>query len=162
MNNELGNALLLGTIAIGYRLLEFQFQWGDFSFFINMLLILVGVFIGLRLHYNDIEPPSYAQLLKGALRIPVLLCVIIGVFGYIYLNKIDPNYLDLIIETRLEEGRELGYGEEDIARLKNNLTAVFNPSVYSTISFFGLMLMTLIYGAISTFLFQKIRVFRQF
>jgi len=161
MSNEAFKSFaLLAGLAVLYKVADHQFSIGDFSFYFFLLLLLVGVFQGLRINYNSQEPQEFLELFKQALQIPILLCVFIGLLGYIYLSSINPDFLPNLIEGRISEGRELGYSEENLVKLRNNLSAVFNPAVYSTLSFFGLMIMTIVYTVVSTFLFRKIKVFR--
>ena len=156
MSNEAFKSFaLLAGLAVLYKVADHQFSIGDFSFYFFLLLLLVGVFQGLRINYNDQEPQEFLELFKQALQIPILLCVFIGLLGYIYLSSINPDFLPNLIEGRITEGRELGYSEENLVKLRNNLSAV-----YSTLSFFGLMIMTIVYTVVSTFLFRKIKAFR--
>lgn len=152
--------LFLGGIAFASRLVEYYLFLPDFAIYVFFLLIIIAISFGLKQTYEVEKVTQFNMLFKGALRPAAILVVLIALFQVVYFTQINPFYFSESIAVRIEEAKNLNYPEEDIARLKNNLQQIFNPSVIITIQTFGMLFLSMIYGAISVFLFKKFKVFR--
>ena len=89
-----------------------------------------------------------------------LFVVLVGVFQYVYYTQIDTSYYDLKIAERLYEAEQNGYTKEEVFALQKNLKQIMNPGVAGTFKLFALLMISVIYGLVTTALFLKVKLFR--
>lgn len=152
--------VVLILVAIVTRWLQYVLDLPDISTYLYFLLILLGIFQGIRVGYQFQEKEKFSDLLKSGLQIAAFLSVAIALFSFFFYSQIDVTYFDDQLAERVKEAKELGYSEEDIAKLKTGFSKVFTPATYSTFILFGLLIMSVLYGVVTTFLYRKIQVFR--
>lgn len=161
MNNKaLKTALLLFLVAVAIKLGEFFFFLPDISFYVYLLLVLVAIFQGLKASYSFNPELKFSNLFKDAMKPAALFVVLVGVFQYVYYTQIDTSYYDLKIAERLYEAEQNGYTKEEVFALQKNLKQIMNPGVAGTFELFALLMISVIYGLVTTALFLKVKLFR--
>jgi hypothetical protein len=125
-------------------------------------LVLIAIFFGLREIYQSENTTEFKVLFKGAMKPAAIFVVLVGLLQFVYYTKINPGYFDERIAERLAEAEANNYSKEEIIALGKNLQQIFNASVISTFQLFALLFISLLYGAVSTYIFIKIKVFRTF
>lgn len=148
----------LAFVGFLFRLAEVFFGAPDIAFYVYLLLVLIAIFFGLR----EINTTEFKVLFKGAMKPAAIFVVLVGLLQFVYYTKINPGYFDERIAERLAEAEANNYSKEEIIALGKNLQQIFNASVISTFQLFALLFISLLYGAVSTYIFIKIKVFRTF
>ena len=92
-----------------------------------------------------------------------IFLVLVGLFQIFYFTELNPGYFDEEIAERLAEAEANNYTKEQIALITKNMRQfTHNPIIFSTMQLFALLFISLLYGAVSTYIFIKIKVFRTF
>lgn len=152
----------LALVGFLFRLAEVFFGAPDIAFYVYLLLVLIAIFFGLREIYQSENTTEFKVLFKGAMKPAAIFVVLVGLLQFVYYTKINPGYFDERIAERLAEAEANNYSKEEIIALGKNLQQIFNASVISTFQLFALLFISLLYGAVSTYIFIKIKVFRTF
>jgi len=162
-NQSLLLAVGLALVGFFFRLSEVFFGWLDIAFYIYLLLVLIAIFIGLRETYLQENSTNFNILFKGAMKPAALFIVLVGLLQIYYFKEFNPGYFDEDIAEMIAEAEANNYTKEQISVIiKNMRQFTHHPIVFSTMQLFALLFISLAYGAISTFIFIKVKVFRTF
>lgn len=173
--------LVLASLWIIFKMIVFYMGESEAGFkvgiFLNILFVLLAAAIGLYFTKIKSPPSFFLQDVKVCLRGSIVYTVIISAFVYMYYEKIDP----FVMQNRIDEkvayaemqasenfkeikaqtpGLKKDNPEQYVEKVRKDSELLHSGFVQSTFSLIALMLASIIYAFLVTFVMRKI-IFRQ-
>ena len=119
---------------------------------INFAVIISFIVFAIKRAYLFEEVPSIKTALKVAVGISVVASIFVGIYHSIFMQYIEPNYIELMLEEMGEKLSEEGLSDEkielSIAITKKMLTPFISIPMGIIFSCFGGVVIGLISGSI--------------
>ena len=151
------------VVSLSLRMLIFiqhwQFtKWEYIYFFGNPLVMMTGVFMGIRLFKQlSVSKTSFIADLKSGMKVVGIYSVLMALFAYLYYSFIDSEYLITKLNSQIQTAIENGATESNV--IKHQETGEFFLSAYfmSTVTLVGFIILGTFYSSLITFFVRKIR-----
>jgi len=165
MQTALRYGLIGGAISVVVNLVAQLLGWADGSNMgMSMLIGAIGIAVyiiaqvmGVRQH-RDNELGGYISFGRAflvCLVIAMVMAIIASLFNYIYLNFIDPEAMERMIEGIREQYEEMGMSDEDIENALSMIDMTTSPLMQIVGGIFGGAVMGGITGLITGAIMKK-------
>jgi hypothetical protein len=130
---------------------------GQYSVMFVMLFMLLGIYLGLEELRKTVfgGKLSFQQGFKSGMMIAFLHSIFYSLFLYVYYAYIDVTFFAEKIEARVAEARAAGNTEESIESFRQSAEQILSPSVQSTFSLVGLLVLSAFYAGIIAKMIEK-------
>ncbi len=162
MNTIFKYALTITALAIILKLAIFfggyNFKWpDDYYLYMVFLIILVGVFLGMRTRIIETNSTiSLKQLIKEGCKIAALNAVFFAVFLYVYYSFIDTAYFQHKIQETMALMDQRGDSVEEMMRYYMNAKYfIFAPNNVAYFALFGYLFLGCAYAILSGILLRR-------
>jgi len=138
---------------------DWQFtKWEFIYFFGNPLIIMTGVFAGIRLFkkINESKTTFLADV-KSGMKVVGMYAVLMSLFAYLYYSYIDQDYLINKLNSQIQTAIENGANEAQADKHKENGDFFLSAYFMSTITLVGFIILGTFYSSIITFFVRKVR-----
>ncbi|PCJ86992.1 MAG: hypothetical protein COA57_05290 [Flavobacteriales bacterium] len=139
---------------------------------VNLMFILLAVFFSInkaRVKLNGM-PRSVASYAKEGMKSAAVFALTMALFGYIYYQYIDADYLPNMIEQRIAAAENADFEqlqkdnlqfskitkEEFIHAQKEQAQTILSPFSQGTFTLFGYLLIGVVYSLLTAFLMRKV------
>lgn len=130
---------------------------GKYSIFINIFLVMLAVFLGIREHKKIYgKHSSYLEDFKAGMKTASWFAILLSIFVYFYYNFIDITYFSTLIEQRvsLAESQNI-----DVAKVRETGEAILNPFFQTTVTLLGFIILGAFYSGLIAFFVRKMKGF---
>lgn len=123
--------------------------------FLTVLLLLLAIFFTIRKTRRE-TPDNLNRVFRTGIKGGIVFTLFYCGFLLVYYLYIDPAYFPDKLSAGMDHLAQTGATHEQLTEFyKNGKLRVLNPYSHTTLSFFGLMFLSLLYSAVITFLFRR-------
>ena len=131
---------------------------GRFSIFINIFIVMLAVFLGIREHKKVVGSSStYLEDVKVGMKAASWFAILLSIFVYVYYNYIDTEYFSILLEQRMETAA--AQEDVDLTKVREAGQAFLSPFFQTTITLVGFVLIGAFYSALIAFFMRKMKGF---
>jgi cation transport ATPase len=133
------------------------------SAFINLLVILVGTFFGVRqFKINAGERTGFKEDVKAGMRVGAIYALLMSVFVYFYYSNIDTTFFAEMIQNRMEMAQRAADAgtEVDMENVRQLGTFIFSARTHATITLFAFLLSSALYALMVSFFMRRLPGFK--
>ena len=155
-------AIRMTAISIFLKMLVFTLHWQQtpyerIYFFANVLILMTGIFFGIRHFKKTIETKTeFIQDVKAGMKVAALYAIFMTVFVYIYYKFIDAEYFKLKLEKQLQLAKE---NNIDLKRAREMGQFALSAFFQSTVTLIGFMFLGSFYASLITFFIRRVKGF---
>lgn len=130
---------------------------GQFSVLAVMLFMLIGIYLCIE-EQRNLNPQKrlpFIQGFKSGMSVAALHSVLYALFIYCYYSFIDVTFFPEKIEQRVAELRAAGNTEASIDSFRLSAEQILSPTVQSTLTLVGLLVLSAFYAGVVAKLVEK-------
>ena len=119
--------LIAGYMYLAYLTDAYHYQLGQFTGLVSLVLTVLGIFFGMRAYrqYSRQGIMSYWQGVLAGVLISVFAGLITAAFTFVYLQYINPGFVDILVELKRRNLMQQGASE---VQVQSN--AIVNREIY--------------------------------
>lgn len=138
----------LASILVSITLYLANLHFESWARWISTLVLFLAVILGTKAiaEANKGKIISFGSLFKGGMLITVLITVFSISYFFVYLNFIEPDFTEKVLDISRAQMAEKGLGEEQIERAIVMTKKFVSPGMMALFAIIG----TLIFGAIAS------------
>jgi len=158
-------AIRMTAVSIFLKLLVYTLNWQfttyeKIYFFINIFILMSGVFFGIYFFKkSQTSKSSFLEDIKAGMKVAALYAFFMTVFVFIYYRFIDEQYLIQKLENKLEVVRNSGQSAQNESNARKIGEVILSPFFQSTITLVGYLLLGSFYASIIAFFVRRIKGF---
>lgn len=155
----------LGLIIVSLFSHLMGWTQADASFSFTSLLSMVltygimfgALFLGVKHLKEKLQDGyiSFGKAFKLGLLISLIMALFISIWMYVFLEFIDPNFLQNMIDVMEFQFEEQGLSDEEIETSMGIMGYMFNPLAFTIMSFFSQFITGLILSLIAAAILQR-------
>ena len=121
------------------------------------LILIAGIIYGTKAYRDNLTGGyiTYARALGTGTLIAVFAGVIYGLYQYIYVNFIDPEFFDNLLETMIEQYQAAGIDDDKIEEMLKFSDYTRNPIFFTLSTLLGLAVIGFIISLITSIFLKK-------
>lgn len=132
-------------------------QIGRYSIFINIFIIMIAVFLGIREYKRQMGNRStYLEDFKHGMKTAAWFAILLSIFVYCYYSFIDTEYFPQLLQQRLELAESQNF---DVEKARETGEIFLSPFFQTTITLMGFILLGAFYSALIAFFVRKMKGF---
>lgn len=164
-------ALFFGLLTIVAKLTVYGFGLEyRYTIFSNLLLILASIFFSIRNYkFQNSLHTSFVNDFKEGLKAGVVFALVVAAVAYVYYGQINPEFLQEKIDERIVLAENANIDsliqagridasmtkEQLVAREQENVSKIYSPFYYSTLSLVGYIIVGAIYSVFMTIIIRR-------
>lgn len=155
-------AIRMTAASVFLKMLVYAMNWQQTNyekvyFFLNIFILMTGIFFGIRnFKKKETAPSNFMQDVKAGMKVAGLYAIFLSIFIFIYYKIIDPTYFSV----RLQEQLNLAQANNlNIEQIKKTGEFVLSPFFQSTFTLVAFIILGSFYSSLVTFFLRKIKGF---
>lgn len=164
-------ALFFGLLTIVAKLVVYGFDFEyRYTIFSNLLLVLASIFFSIRNYkFQNSLHTSFGNDFKEGLKAGVVFALVVAAVAYVYYGSINPEFLQEKIDERIVLAENANVDsliqagrldasmtkEQLVIREQENVSKIYSPFYYSTLSLVGYIIVGAIYSIFMTLIIRR-------
>lgn len=152
--------LIGGLIIVITSLLLFILNAGYDSWakWIQTIILTIIIIVGIKKISTNNSYISFGTLFKGGMIISVIIAVLTLLYFFIYVNFIDPDFINNLLEISRKQMLEKGLSDEQIEKAISMSKSFMSPGIMAAISFCSSLILGAFVSLISAAVFKKDKI----
>jgi len=159
LKSTMTSGALLGIGMVIYHLILYIFNANLNSglAIIIYVILIAGIIYGTKAFRDNLNGGyiTYGKAVGTGTLIALFAGVVYGLYQYIYVNFIDPEFFDKLMETMIEQYQNAGIDDDKIEQMLEYSDYSRNPIFFTLSTVLGLAVIGLIISLITSFFLKK-------
>jgi len=149
----------LASVIVSLILFFVDMQMESWAKWISTLVMIGIIILGIKSVANDNQNRliSFGTLFKAGMIMAVIIAIISVVYFLIYINFIETNFIEKVLNESRQQMTEKGLGEEQIEQALEMSKSFMSPGIMVAFSLIGSLFFGAIASLIGAAIFKKER-----